>query len=112
MKIRSNYVSNSSSSSFLIVYDKKSFNEIIEELKKSYLGMSKITNDLSEFYKYDCVEEEIENWKRKVEEYKNSGKGIVYANIEYDYEFIQSILEIMNKKLGGDKIEFIKGDVY
>jgi hypothetical protein len=37
MKIRTNYVSNSSSSSYLVVYDEKTFDKIMNELKKAYL---------------------------------------------------------------------------
>lgn len=112
MKIRTNYVSNSSSSSYLVVYDEKTFDKIMNELKKAYLGMSKITENLDDFLELSCVEEEIDNWKNKIDKYKKSGKKVMYMDLEYDYDFIINLLSETNNLLGGDKIEFIKGDVY
>jgi hypothetical protein len=112
MKIRTNYVSNSSSSSFLVVYDENIFEEIIQELKKSYLGCSKIKEDLNDFFNNNCVEEELDNWKKRIQDYKDTGKKVVYMDLEYDYEFVKNILQIINDKSGGNKIEFIDGDVY
>ncbi len=123
MKVRSGYVSNSSSSSYVIAYDKSFFGDLEKFLMDTNmngydgLGCETILYDLSdideEFYKYELCgdKEKIEKFKSKLKEAEKDGKGIIYIGLDHEYEVVINLLKFLNDNHGGDKIEFIYGDM-
>lgn len=111
MKIRTNYVSNSSSSSFVIAYDESFFGDLLTLIQTSHVGCeTSVTNheNMEEFY--ECrfsTLEEINNFKQKVEEKINQGKKVILLELDSEYEFLIKLLNNINKNNGEDKIEFL-----
>lgn len=116
MKIRMNYVSNSSSSSYVIAYDKNFFGDLKELIKNTdYIGCEtyiKDSSDMSEFFEYhfDNDSDKIAEFKNKMEDQKKKGKDILYFGLDHEYHVIIELLEQFNKLNGGDKFEILYGE--
>ena len=110
MKVRTNYVSNSSSSSFVIAYDEMFFGDLISFFKQNYLGCeTKVhdSNSMSKFYQYYFdSDEEIEKFKKKVENFEINDKKVIWLEIDQEYEAIVNLLRQINN-CTGNKIEFM-----
>lgn len=111
MKIRTNYVSNSSSSSFVIAYDESFFGDLLTLIQTSHVGCeTSVTNheNMEEFFEYKfSTLEEINNFKQKVEEKINQGKKVILLDLDCEYDFLIKLLNQINKQNGGDKIEIM-----
>lgn len=108
MKMRKGYVSNSSSSSFIIAYDENFFGNLKDFLENFYLGESSIYD----FEKYkdlylEDLDEEKEEYEKLIEEEEKSGKTICCLNLDYDFCFIVDLLQNINKMNGNDKLNII-----
>ena len=92
MKIRTNYVSNSSSSSFVIAYDEMFFGDLVCFFNRNYLGCETKacdSNDMLKFYEnYFETEESAEKFKKKVEKFEEKGKKIIWLKMDQEYEAI------------------------
>ena len=111
MKIRLDYVSNSSSSSFLIAYDPKLFGNLEKFFNETSIGYNTSVNNLKEFLSelnedeyWDDRRDEIKN---KLAEAKKAKKKVIQISLDYDYGSIIELLEHINSKCGGDKFEVI-----
>lgn len=104
MKIRKFYVSNSSSSSFVIAYDPAFFGDIELFFKDSELGYETDVRDIKDFLEYEP------EYKERIETAIASGKKVLYIGLDYDYCPIINLLKQINEKNGGDKMEVLYGE--
>ena len=104
MKIRSNFVSNSSSSSFILAIDKAFFGDLEEFFTSHQFGFETTIMDADRTLKYWDDENEI---KEKIKQSIDNGKNIFSINIESEYEDVIDLLEHINQVNGGDKMEII-----
>lgn len=109
MKIRHGYVSNSSSSSFLIAYDEKFFGDLTKFFKEEYFGCETETGDLVTFLDYLCeVDEDInKDWTEKVKEQEQSGKKVLYLRLDNEYSSIISLLKEINEVNDKNKLTML-----
>ena len=110
MKIRNGYVSNSSSSSFLIAYDERFFGDIYQLFKKYYMGETSVhkEDDLERFYSIYCDnDEEREKYQKMIEIKKQEGQSICYLNLDYEFVSLIGFMRQINEMNGGNKLEFI-----
>lgn len=108
MKIRSNYVSNSSSSSFVIAYDKNTFGDLKQFLNDNYLGCESSINHKDDFEKYylDYLDDEKKKeFENLVKEKKTNGMEIVYFYLDNDFNAVANLLKQIGKNTG--KLEFL-----
>ena len=110
MKIRTNYVSNSSSSSFVIAYDEAFFGDLMSLFKINYLGCeSKVrdSNNMQEFYDIYCdSDEEVEDLKKKIEKFEVNDKRVLYLSVDNEFEVVVNLLKQIGNATG-NKIDFL-----
>lgn len=114
MKVRTDYVSNSSSSSFVIVYDDKFFGNLKDFISQNEIGYETYVHDVSDLV-HDLEEEKnpSDNSKKllkRIREAQQTNKALLYTNIDYDHGSLVELLKYINKQNGGDKLEIIFED--
>ena len=109
MKIRLNYVSNSSSSSYVIAYDPNFFGNISTLFEDYYIGCESYSKeDLGEFLNFYCNSDEEKNeFKKKVEEKKKDGKQVIYIHLDNEFNIVMTLIKMINKNNGGNKLEIL-----
>lgn len=109
MKVRKGYVSNSSSSSFLIAYDEKFFGDLTKFFENGYFGCETEIGDLETFLDYLCeIDEDInKDWTEKVKEQEQSGKKALYLRLDNEYSSIIDLLRKINEVNGKDKLTIL-----
>ena len=109
MKIRSGYVSNSSSSSFLIAYDEKFYGDLTKFFENEYFGCETEMGGFDTFLDYLCeIDEDInKDWEEKVKEQEKFGKKILYLRLDNEYSSIISLLKKINEVNCKDKLTIL-----
>jgi len=103
MKIRSNYVSNSSSSSFILVYDPLFFGDLKTFFEKESFGCeTQVYNDQDKFIVDDAPE-----YKEKIKKAQEEGKQVLYLGLDNEFYSIITLLKMINESNGGNKFEIL-----
>ena len=110
MKIRTNYVSNSSSSSFIVAVDEKFYGSIINFFNTHSIGFdSSIRKPDEEFFRY-WDEEEAAKLMESVRSYEADGKKVYAINLDYDHCYLIDLLNQINECNGGNNLTIIYGE--
>lgn len=112
MKIRQGYVSNSSSSSFIIAYDESFFGDLREFCNNYSLGCETIVcfdkAEIEEKYNdYFSDETERNNFKAMVHEQETQGKKIAYLCLDNEYYPLMALMMQINNANSGDKLTML-----
>ena len=109
MKIRNGYVSNSSSASFIIAYDKNFFGDLISLLKNSYLGCETYFKDVNVLLE-QLSEKDKQYCQNIIDQKIKEGKTVEYITLDREFNVIFDLLKQISEQNGNDKIEFIFKD--
>ena len=104
MIVRLCYVSNSSSSSYVIAYDPAFFGDLKSFFATAILGESTAVKDIKEFI------EESPRYKDKIDDAELDGKQVIYLRLEWEHDCIVELLKKINEDTGGNKLEVIYED--
>ena len=104
MKVRKCFVSNSSSSSFIISYDPIFFGNIQAFIEEYMPGCETAVYDLN------ILNEDMPELKDIVESERNNGNQIAYFSLDQEYFLIIDLLKMINESNGGDKMKLLYGD--
>lgn len=101
MKIRSNYVSNSSSSSYVIAYDPVFFGNFEEFLREYSPGCDTSILNLNTFI------EDYPEYKERIAKLKAEGKQVIYFSLDYEHNSLMELMKMINESNGGNKMEIL-----
>ena len=101
MKIRSNYVSNSSSSSFIIAYDPLFFGNIKAFFKEFDFGCETEICNENDFLK------SMPEYKEEIDKIKTEGKQVLCFRLDHEFYSIVELLKMINESNGGNKLKII-----
>ncbi len=118
MKTRSGYVSNSSSSSFLVAYDKSFYGDLTVLLRGGSFGFETTATEFSDL---DSAEEFVKGYfdgddgimnecLEKVRTGVSDGKTIAHVSLDRETDSIMALLEQISEMNGGGKIDIIYGE--
>lgn len=105
MKIRINYVSNSSSSSFVIAYDPIFFGNFQIFLEEYQPGCE------SAIYDMNILKEDHPELIEQIEKERNEGNQIAYFQLDDEYRLIMVLMEMINQSNGGNKMKILYGSL-
>ena len=108
MKFRINYVSNSSSCSFLIAYDPVFLGNLYQFFKTQKLGCNTRVQNVEQFIDIFGDEKEKDEYRKIIKSNKNDGKQVVYLTLDYEYCSVFTLLQMINESNGGNKMKVIK----
>lgn len=119
MKTRFGYVSNSSSSSFLVAYDKSFYGDLTALFRRGSFGFETTATEFSdldsakEFVKacFDGDDGIMIECLEKVIVGVSAGKTIAHVSFDRETDSIMALLEQISEMNGGGKIDIIYGDV-
>lgn len=103
MKIRNGYVSNSSSSSFVIAYDPLFFGNIKSFFEEFDFGCETYIYDIKDFT------DSMPNYKEKIDAMKAEGKQVLYFWLDHEFYPIMELMKMINESNGGNKLVIVYG---
>ena len=104
MKIRNGYVSNSSSSSFVLSYNPIFFGNIQAFIEDYSPGCESVVYDL------DKLNENMPELKEIVELERKNGNQVVYFRLDSEYFMLIDLLKMINESNGGNKMKLLYGN--
>lgn len=118
MKTRFGYVSNSSSSSFLVAYDKSFYGDLVKLVLGNQFGFESNAWDVPddeeivhEAEKFFCDDKVVMDAKiKQMKDLMAAGKAIAVLTFDTDTEGIIKLIEQVNSMNGGDKFIMIYGE--
>ncbi len=112
MKKRIGYVSNSSSSSYIIAYDQKVFGNLCKFFKEheTALGYNTKVVDREEMLLYNIEEERHGEVKRLMREAEDAGLTILCLQLDYEQYSVYDLLKSISDANGGGKFRLIDRD--
>lgn len=120
MKIRTNYVSNSSSSSFIIAVDEKFYGNFKQFLDRAYLGcetgkiekiteVTEVTRKALGMADWTPYPEAVATITKALEAL-NEGMVVYSLSLDTTYRCIINLMLSINEQNGGDKMVVIYGE--
>ena len=118
MKFRSDFVTNSSSSNFILqvkddVFNEKQKEAILKYVHNMILGVPKMEQeDIDDFFKYNCRKSKIDDIKKQIESGGELREGWVsFEECEYDLGKIYlDLIDIIADNSDGN-VTVVKGDL-
>ena len=110
MKTRIGYVSNSSSSSFVLAYDKQFYGDLQKFFSENQIGFDTMvcTDDETEEFIYNMTSDErFKEIKKQINELKSNGMSILCGRIDNDCVQILSLLKYIGKTTGNNGLKMI-----
>lgn len=112
MKIRTNYVSNSSSSSYIIAVDESFYGNIKVFFDTHSIGFeTRIRSSESIDWDNYC-EEDVPEYKAKEQVQRAAGKAVYEIDLDYDHCYVIDLLKQLSDANGGDKMAVIYSGEY
>lgn len=112
MKIRTNYVSNSSSSSYIIAVDESFYGNLKVFFDTHSIGFDTRIRS-SEYIDWDdYCEEDVSEYKAKEQEQRAAGKAVYEVYLDYDHCYVIDLLKQLNDANGGDKLVMLYDGEY
>ena len=118
MKTRFGYVSNSSSSSFIVAYDKSFYGDLAGILRCGQFGFETTAEEYPELADAEAFvreyldgdDEIMEKCLEQVRAGHAAGKTIAHLSLDHDSDGVRRLLEQISDVTGGDKLIRIYGE--
>ena len=110
MKTRNGYVSNSSSSSFVIAYDKRFYGDLNKFFNETQIGFDTMVctdDETEEFIRNMTSDECFDEIKKRINELKSNGMSILCGRIDNDCVQVISLLKRIGDANGGNGLKMI-----
>jgi len=109
MKIRSAFVDNSSSSSYIIGYSRKTFGNLNKFFwdNEHKLGYETRVLDREQMLLQEYPEESWDAIRQKMRKAEDDGMTILCINLDYEQSFLLDMLKQINDANGSDKMTII-----
>lgn len=112
MKIRTNYVSNSSSSSYIIAVDESFYGNIKVFFDTHSIGYDTRIRGVEDIDWDNYCEDGVDEYKAQEQIQRDSGKAVYEVDLDYDHCYLIDFLQQLNDANGGDKLAIIYDGEY
>ena len=112
MKIRTNYVSNSSSSSYIIAVDENFYGNLEEFFYTHNIGYDTRIGRSENIDWDNYCEDDVNEYKAQAQIQQAAGKAVYEVDMDYDHCYVIDLLKQLNENNGGDKLVMIYNGEY